>query len=38
MSNEIADLRIRDINFTYNQIRVFRKGHKTDNVQVFSEV
>jgi integrase len=36
--NEIADLRIRDLNFIDNQIRVIRKGDKTDNVQVFSEV
>lgn len=32
--NELANLRLRDINFNKGRIRVIRKGDKTDTVQV----
>lgn len=36
--NELAELRIRDLNFKDNTIEVIRKGDKKDVVTVFSEV
>lgn len=36
--NEIAELRIRDLNFEKNTISVIRKGDKKDIVTVFAEV
>ncbi|MCA1066137.1 tyrosine recombinase XerS (plasmid) [Rossellomorea sp. AcN35-11] len=35
--NELADLRLRDINFETNRIKVIRKGDKTDVVQVIPD-
>lgn len=36
--NELAELRVRDLNFEKNTIQVIRKGDKKDVVTVFAEV
>ena len=35
--NELADIRLRDVNFKKNRISIIRKGNKLDSIQVIPD-